>query len=105
MKAENIFKSMPIMHDKESVDSLFNNDKLNIERIVSKGHVSPAVGWYDQSDNEWVLVLTGAAIVSFEDGNDINLQEGDYINILAHVKHKVSWTDPDKKTVWLAVRY
>jgi len=28
-----------------------------------------------------------------------------YIEIPALQKHKVSWTDPDNETIWLAVRY
>ena len=33
------------------------------------------------------------------------LEPGDYINIPAHVKHRVEWTSRDEETVWLAVHY
>jgi hypothetical protein len=41
------------------------------------------------------------------EGNDniIELEPGDYINIPAHLKHRVEWTDPDIETVWLAVMW
>jgi cupin 2 domain-containing protein len=33
------------------------------------------------------------------------LQRGSYLNIPAHIKHRVAWTDPARKTVWLAIHY
>ena len=30
---------------------------------------------------------------------------GLYLNIPAHVRHRVAWTDPNQKTVWLAIHY
>lgn len=35
----------------------------------------------------------------------VQLNEGDYLNINAHVKHRVEYTDPDVETIWLAVFY
>lgn len=51
------------------------------------------------------MVVEGKAFLEFEDGSKSELSAGDYINIPAHVKHKVAWTDPDEITVWLAVFY
>jgi cupin 2 domain-containing protein len=78
---------------------------VRIERIVSRGHSSPETGWYDQEQNEWVVVLRGAASVVFEDGRSIDLKEGDFLDIPAHSRHRVDWTDPKAATVWLAVHY
>ncbi|GAB3271809.1 cupin domain-containing protein [Parahaliea aestuarii] len=78
---------------------------VRIERIVSKGHTSPGSGWYDQDEHEWVMVVEGRATLAFEDGSTCDLSAGDYVNIPAHVKHRVAWTDPDQITVWLAVFY
>jgi cupin 2 domain-containing protein len=33
------------------------------------------------------------------------MKAGDWINIPAHRKHRVEWTTPDEKTVWVAVFY
>lgn len=99
----NIYSSLPSVLDQESFDDLLRSDHVRIERIVSRGQVSD--DWYDQSENEWVMVLEGAASISFEDGNRVSLVRGDYVNIPAHVRHKVSWTDPDQLTVWLAIFY
>jgi len=105
MPANNIFAAMPQRLDQELVEILVENKDVCIERIVSKGHTSPASGWYDQSKNEWVIVLKGEAIISFEDESELRLSAGSYVDIAAHKKHRVSWTDPDVETIWLAVHY
>lgn len=102
---ENIFKSLPSETTKEAFDVLLQNKTIRIERIISKGNTSPASGWYDQDDNEWVLVLEGAGTILFEDGRQVTLNKGDFLHIPAHEKHKVAWTDPDRLTIWLAVYY
>jgi len=82
----NIFESIPDNPDNEVVDLIVQNEKTKIERIISRGHTSPASGWYDQEKDEWVIVLKGEAIISFEDGKEVNLKAGDHINISAHTK-------------------
>jgi len=105
MSDNNVFAVIPQCLDQELVEILVENKEVCIERIVSKGHTSPASGWYDQAKNEWVIVLKGEAIISFENESEIRLRAGSYINIAAHKKHRVSWTDPDLETIWLAVHY
>ncbi len=101
----NIFKGMPTDLNKEVFETLASSEGFKVERIVSKGHSSPAEGWYDQDQHEWVIVLKGAARIAFEHGADVELHPGDYINIKAHVKHQVAWTAEGVETVWLAVHY
>lgn len=105
MKTNNLFKAIPEKLDKEIFESLVESEQVKIERIISKGHTSPDNGWYDQNQNEWIVVLKGAATLLFENGGEKQLTAGDYMNIPARTKHKVSWTDPDDETVWLAVHY
>jgi len=102
---DNLFDSMPSKLDSEVFQCLLKTEKVRIERIVSKGHTSPEHGWYDQDQNEWVLVVRGEAILTFEDGESFRLKEGDFTNIRAHQKHRVSWTEPNIETIWLAVHY
>ncbi len=105
VNTENIFHpSLPVL-EQEFFNILFQDKDIRIERIISQGHASPASGWYDQEDNEWVLVLEGAGTIIFENGREVKMQKGDYLHIPAHAKHKVSWTDPDRQTIWLAVHY
>ncbi|MDH5711849.1 MAG: cupin domain-containing protein [Gammaproteobacteria bacterium] len=101
----NIFANIPAMLDTEIFEDLAKGGGVTIERIISKGHRSPETGWYDQEKNEWVMVLKGEAILLYEDGESINLNPGDYINIPAHTKHRVQWTAPGVETIWLAVHY
>ena len=89
----------------EHFDTLVESDHVHIERIVSRGHTSPGQGWYDQQRNEFVLVLKGAAQLEFEDGRVESMEAGDWLEIPAHVKHRVAWTDESQETVWLAVHY
>jgi cupin 2 domain-containing protein len=101
----NIFAAIPRDLDNELVEQLAQSQHARIERIVSKGHRSPASGWYDQAQNEWVMLLKGKAVLVFSDDTELTLRPGDYIDIPAHKKHRVQWTDPDTDSVWLAVHY
>jgi len=56
----NLFSSLPESLDDEVFEPILEADHVRIERIVSKGHSSPAEGWYDQEEHEWVVVLEGA---------------------------------------------
>lgn len=101
----NIFSSLPDNLEQESFEELLLHKNIKIERIVSKGHTSPKAGWYDQDKNEWVLVLEGSGSILFENGDEFNLKKGDYLNIPAHTRHKVTRTGPDSITIWLAIYY
>lgn len=105
MNKSNIFNSIPTNLKYELFEELVSNDDITIERIVSHGHTSPKSGWYDQDKNEWVILLEGEAVLSFENKEDVRLSPGDYINIQKHTKHKVSWTSLKEKSIWLAIHY
>ena len=102
---KNIFSFIPGDPETEIFEDIVRGQNTRIERIVSKGHTSPATGWYDQDENEWVIVLQGAARLEFSDGREVSLHVGDHLDIPAHTRHRVSWTDPETATVWLAVFY
>ncbi len=101
----NIFDAIPDNLETEVFNTLIDSNGVKIERIISKGHKSPESGWYDQDDNEWVLVLKGEATLLFSDGSSIKMKTGDFIDIPAHKKHRVEWTNPKIETIWLAVYY
>lgn len=101
----NIFNAIPKNLKAEVFERLVESDAVRIERIISKGHKSPESGWYDQDENEWLIVLRGEAILLFEDNSSLTMKEGDFINIPAHQKHKVKWTAPNIETIWLAIFY
>lgn len=90
----------------EVFEDLVKSPHVRIEKIISHGHSSPKHGWYDQDENEWVVVLAGHGRICFEQDNRIvELKAGDAVDIKAHQKHRVEWTTPDEPTIWLAVFY
>lgn len=101
----NIHDDLPAELPQEVFTDLLNAGSVRIERILSRGQISPESGWYDQDEHEWVLVLQGAGELIFASGACVRLGPGDYLNIPAHTRHRVSWTDPDQTTLWLAVFY
>ena len=100
----NLLSNIPQNLPEELTTVLQQGHGVRIERIISTGHKSPEGFWYDQPEHEWVMVLTGAAKLAFED-RVVEMMPGDSINIPAHQKHRVDWTSPDEPTVWLAVFY
>ena len=105
MPSQNLFASLPASLPDELCQTILTEDKLRIERIVSHGHTSPEGFWYDQPEHEWVLLIRGAARLRFEDGELLEMASGAYVNIPAHRRHRVDWTDPTPPTIWLAIHY
>lgn len=88
----------------EKFFEVFKNEVIRIEKIVSNGQKSPENFWYEQEENEFVLLLKGNAILEFEEEIMI-LNEGDAVNIPAHKKHRVKQTSQEMPTIWLAIFY
>ncbi|NRA85358.1 MAG: cupin domain-containing protein [Gammaproteobacteria bacterium] len=101
----NIFSNIPSEIPHEIFEDILITDKLRIERVISKGQTSPDIGWYDQTDNEWVIVLSGYGVIEYSNGVQVTLKQGDYLHIKAHEKHRVIATSVDEATVWLAIFY
>ncbi|MBF7052563.1 cupin domain-containing protein [Halomonas sp. KAO] len=102
---ENLFASISDTMQEEQFDELAAGQGVRIERIVSRGHSSPEEGWYDQPQHEWVAVLQGRAVLAFATGEERELGPGDHLVIPAHCRHRVTWSDPEQTTIWLAVHY
>jgi cupin 2 domain-containing protein len=105
----NLFANLPRGGDplaQETFEDLLTRAGVRIERIVSTGQCSPPGFWYDQPQDEWVVVLAGAAGLLF-DGEPAArvLRAGDFVDIPAHRRHRVEWTERDTPTVWVAVHY
>ncbi len=101
----NIFSNIPAEIPNEIFEDIISTEKLRVERIVSKGHVCADNEWYDQAENEWVIVLSGYGIIEYTNGDKVTLKQGDYLHIKAHEKHRVLETSVDEITVWLAIFY
>lgn len=105
MSKNNVFTDLPKTLPNEVLTDLLTGEHIRIERILSQGHCSAENDWYDQEENEWVILVQGDAVLEYEDGTHIKMTAGDYQNIPAHVKHRVLWTHPDKVSIWLAIFY
>lgn len=101
----NIFESLPDDLRSEAIEELVQNGNIRIERIVSRGHSTEQSQWYDQAQDEWVMVLKGEAIIVLEDNTEHHMVPGSYLTLPAHTRHRVNWTKPETETIWLAVHY
>ncbi len=100
MKLSNIFENIPFDSDKELFEILFENKNIKIERIISYGYTSAPNFWYNQSENEFVILLKGEAKLEFKD-RVISLNSGDYIMIPKYLQHRVAFTS--KEALWLCI--
>jgi cupin 2 domain-containing protein len=104
VKRGNLLTGLPPRQAEEQVERLIDGPGMRIERIVSTGQASPPGFWYDQPDDEFVVLLAGSARLRFEkDGLTLDLGPGDWVEIPAHVRHRVESTQADPPTVWLAI--
>ncbi len=99
-----LLSSRPAACDAEVSEPLLTGNGFRFERIVSHGQASPDGFWYDQTEAEWVMVLTGRARLTIAgEPHDHDLGPGDAVFLPARCRHRVAWTDPHQPTVWLAL--
>ena len=97
----NLLDGLPaVAPPEEMVEVLARAGGGRVERIVSWGH---STDWYDQDEDEWVLVVAGEAVLQYEDGSAERLGPGGWSWLPAHRRHRVAATSGDRPTVWLAV--
>lgn len=92
----------------ERFETIMMGKSFRMERIVSDGQASPDGFWYDQEQNEWVLLVSGSATLEVElegELEQVDLQPGDYLLIPRHQRHRVVCTDKQRKTIWLAIHF
>ncbi len=99
----NLYADLPYDPDREIAETLFDDPDVRIERIVSRGQASPPGFWYEQAQDEWVLLLKGRAILEFAGGRSVPLAEGDSLLIRSGERHRVAHTSSDSPCVWLCV--
>ena len=66
MRGGNLQQRIPAALPDELFNELAGAGDVRIERIVSRGHTSKPDFWYDQDEVEFVLLVSGAAVL--EDG-------------------------------------
>lgn len=82
----------------ESFQTLLEHKNIKIQKILScdykNGH------WYEQAEDEWVVLLQGEATLEYSDSTQ-KLSSGDFIFIPRTTKHRVVHTSKD--ALWLAL--
>ena len=102
----NLFDHIPETLDAEEIETLASSGPMRLVRIISTGQASVPGEWLDQPDQEWVVVLKGAATIKFDGEAEVRvLEPGDFLLIPAHVRHRVESTASNEPTVWLALHY
>jgi cupin 2 domain-containing protein len=105
-EVNNLFAGLPQALTEEFFQELLNTPDFRLERIVSHGQASAPGFWYEEPTHEWVALLSGSAALKFADREGVVvLNPGDYLLIPAGRRHRVEWTDPEEKTVWLALHF
>ncbi|NVK44575.1 MAG: cupin domain-containing protein [Oceanospirillaceae bacterium] len=103
IETRNLLKDLPSTLPEELFETLLQRRGLRLERILSLGHQSEPGHWYDQRQDEWVLLLSGKATLEFDDGAMRELVPGDAVLLPARCRHRVASTDPEQVSVWLAL--
>jgi len=103
---DNLFANLPADTSLEQIEPLLESATVRIERIVSHGQSTAADDWYDQDENEWVVLLKGEAELRFAGDEELlTMHPGNFIHIPAHRRHRVESTAADQPTIWLAIFY
>jgi cupin 2 domain-containing protein len=101
----NVFEGIPGELPEELIETLAESAQVRIERIVSKGHMTPEGEWYDQAEAEFVLLVQGQARLEFEGSRALEMKSGDWVVIPAGERHRVNWTSTEPEAVWVCVFY
>ncbi len=103
MKTGSIFSDVPTKLHAEQVTDLVRQGVVRIMRIVSTGQTTR---WLSPDDEEWAILLKGAAVLRFEDGDHkLSMRPGDWCYIPKGCKHRVEQTSEKEPTVWIAVHF
>lgn len=97
----NLLSNIPLSSNQEIFETITQNNNIKIERIISYGQTTAKDYWYNQEDDEFVVIIKGNAKITYEDGEIFDLKKGDSLYIKAHQKHQVTYTS--NPTIWLAI--
>ena len=96
---------IPALWDKaeEYTEIIWQSEHLRLERIISCGHISPPDFWYEQEEDEWVMVISGEGAITWDNGEISHLKAGESLLIPRKKKHRVSYTSINPPCIWLAL--
>lgn len=98
----NIFENTEEAGEEGLFDLLQKGDHYRIERVVSVGHSSPEGLYYDQENDQWIMLVQGTATLELE-GKLVDLKAGDYLFLPKNSKHRIEKTSIEPACIWLCV--
>ena len=101
MEKFNLLSNIPLSSKEEIFEIITQNNNIKIERIISYGQTTANDYWYNQEEDEFIVIIEGKATILYDDKSTFNLKKGDTLYIKAHQKHKVTYTS--SPTIWLAI--
>ncbi len=102
MTKDNIYVFNKTENSKEFFENIaFGSGNFRIEKILSLPYSNGE--WYDQSEDELVLLLDGTSTIEFENGELIEMQKGDSVLIKKGLRHRVAKTSEQPHCVWLTI--
>ena len=84
----------------EIFNNLLSHKNVKINKIISPPNFVSEQ--FIQDEDEWVILLQGSAILEINQ-KITKLVKDSYIFIPAKTPHKILSTEPNIKTIWLAV--
>jgi cupin 2 domain-containing protein len=99
----NIYENIPGWFPDEKTDVLYENPDCRIERVLSYGQATPEGKWYDQEEQEWIVLLEGTAKLLMFPDEEIFMRKGDTFFIEARRRHRVVFTSENPACVWLCI--
>jgi len=94
----NVYKNLNTPKVLENFETLYESEKVLIERIVSSD--KPEGKLYNQPYDEWLVLLDGEATLDVDERR-VDLKKGDTLLIEKNTPHKVLQTSFG--TIWLCV--
>lgn len=99
---KNIFENIGQAGEEELFDVIQKGTNYRIERIVSAGHSSPEGFFYDQENDEWIMLVQGEATLEME-GKYVEMKAGDYMFVPKNCKHRIEKTSIAPTCIWLCI--
>jgi len=105
MDIRNILERTTKDISQEVFEDLAGSENVQIERIISTGQSTPEGKWLKQEKSEFVLLISGRAGLQFRGNEEIELNAGDHLVIPPNTEHRVTFTQKEPATIWLAVHF
>ena len=89
----------------EIFEEIIQGNTFKMERIVSPYLPKGDSKWYNQEENEYVVILQGEAKIELVNSEVITLNKGDHFLIKRFTKHRVAYTSKNPLVIWLTIHY